>query len=285
MNGSQNCNIRWRMKVQFGLFVINSYIFLLRGLSHFIKLKTMTINRYGKTFFVSGNLEYFIFWKFKSWEINTYKIFDTFLDPDHSYIDIGAFIGPTVLYGAQIAKKVYAFEPDPFSFKELKKNISLNPHLKEKIEVHEKCLNSHMGKVKFGSRSLGGDTISSLLFADAKTSWIVDGITFDEFIRENKIKDCNFIKMDIEGGEAIILPSMKHYLEENKPVIHVSLHQPLFTNPVTDTKNIIGVLTMYNNIYTDAGKKIEVHELLSPKRLNQFYAIVATDNEWKNPSE
>lgn len=87
------------------LFFLTIPALIAKVLNHFIKLRPMKVEHYGKSFFVSGNPEYFFFWKNKSWERNTQKIFDKFLDSNHSYIDIGAWIGPTVLYGAQIAKK------------------------------------------------------------------------------------------------------------------------------------------------------------------------------------
>lgn len=268
-----------RLLVKVGVFFFSSYMLIARNLNRFFTLKPITINRYGKTFLVSGNLEYFYFWKYKSWEQETYRIFDRYLDKDHSFIDIGAWIGPTILYGAHIAKKAYAVEPDPLAFKELEKNVSLNPALKEKIELHKKCINSYTGKVKFGSPSQGGDTISSLRFGDLKTSWVVEGITFDDFIRENTITDCNFIKMDIEGGEAIVLPTMKEYLIKNKPVLHLSMHPLFFSNPKEDTEKIIDVLHIYNYLYLEGKNIIDVNDLLSEKRLKKRYTVVATDKE------
>ena len=115
-------NIGNKILIKILLFFLTIPALIAKVLNHFIKLRPMKVERYGKSFFVSGNPKYFFFWKNKSWERNTHKIFDKFLDSNHSYIDIGAWIGPTVLYGAQIAKKVYAIEPDPIAFKELEKN-------------------------------------------------------------------------------------------------------------------------------------------------------------------
>ena len=191
--------IKNQLLKRLGYFLYTSYVLIARGIHHIIKPKPKKINLHGKTIFILGNLQYLFFWG-KNYENNTYKIFDKLLDSNHSYIDIGAFIGSTVLYGANIAKKVYAIEPDPIAFSELKKNVSLNPTLKEKIELHQKCINNKSGKVKFGNIAQGGNSTSSLQFAESKTSWIVDGITFDSFIKNNNITDCNFIKIDIEGG-------------------------------------------------------------------------------------
>jgi len=260
-----------------GLLILSSSVFFARQLNRFIHLKPMKINRHGKTFFVSGNLEYFFFWRYKSWEEDTYRILEKYLDSDHSYIDIGAWIGPTVLYAAQIAKKTYAIEPDPLAFKELEKNVSLNPALKQKISLHEKCINVSSGKVRYGSPSKGGDTISSLRFGDSENAWVVDGITFDDFVKENVITDCNLIKMDIEGAEAIVVPTMKPYLERNKPTLHLSMHPMFFSNPKKDTERIIDVLKIYKYLYIEGEKKVEVSELLSEKRFKGRYTVVATD--------
>ena len=84
------------------------------------------IQKNDKIFFVnSSQLNHF--WaqlQLNLWESNTFKIFDTFLDSNHSYIDLGAWIGPTVLYGCQKAKFCYAIEPDPVAFKQLKNNVT-----------------------------------------------------------------------------------------------------------------------------------------------------------------
>ena len=262
------------------------FISILRKITNFIKPRPIKVERYGKTFFVSGNLEYSYFWRQRSWEMETYNIFDRFLDSNYSYIDIGAWIGPTVLYGAQIAKKTYAIEPDPFAYKELEKNVSLNPTLKEKIVLCEKCISVNSGKVNFGSRSKGGDSGSSLLISDSKTKWTVDGISFEEFIELNKINDCNFIKMDIEGGEEIILPTMKNYLMREKPTLYLSIHPLFFKNPEETTKEIFNILMIYKNLYIHKGKKIGLEDLLSRSRISArfgpktSYAVVATDQDW-----
>ena len=264
-----------------GYFLYTSYALISRGIHHIIKPRPIKIKLHSKPISVLGNIQYLLFWS-NCYESNTYQIYDKFLDTNHSYVDIGAFIGSTTIYGAHLAKKVYAIEPDPIAFAELKKNVSLNPILKEKIELHQKCINDKSGKVRFGSIAKGGDSTSSLHFADSKTSWIVDGITFNEFMKKNNITDCNFIKMDIEGGETYVLPSMKEYLKKNKPVLYLSMHPIFFNNPMEDAKKVIEVLSIYENIFTDKGEKIKLDDLLLKKRLKGRYAIVAMDNEFNS---
>lgn len=92
------------------------------------QISKVQIEKNGKAFYVnsSNNANFWAQLQLGVWEPETFKIFDIFLDENHSYVDLGAWIGPTVLYGCQKAKFCYAIEPDPIAFKNLKKNIELN---------------------------------------------------------------------------------------------------------------------------------------------------------------
>jgi len=273
-------NIEHQTLKKAGYFLYSSYTLISRGFHLIIKPRPIKIKLHGKPIKIFGRIQYLLFWS-NCYESNTYKIYDKFLDKNHSYIDIGAFVGATTLYCAHLAKKVYAIEPDPIAFSELEKNVNLNPRLIEKIDLHKKCINEKSGKVRFGSIAKGGDSTSGLQFADSQTSWIVEGITFNEFISKNNITDCNLIKMDIEGGETTVLTSMIDYLEKNKTALYLSLHPLFFINPFEDMKKIIEVLKIYDNIYTDKGKKIELKNLLKKNRLKGRYAIIATDKKFE----
>ena len=60
------------------------------------------------------------------WETETFSVFDKYINNQTLFIDIGGWIGPTSLYGAQLAKKTLSLEPDPVAFKRLKQNADLN---------------------------------------------------------------------------------------------------------------------------------------------------------------
>ncbi len=59
------------------------------------------------------------FWleKYSSWEPGTFKVLDQYLSKDKDYLDIGAWVGPTAIYGSFISRKVVAVEPDPVAHK------------------------------------------------------------------------------------------------------------------------------------------------------------------------
>lgn len=159
-----------------------------------------------------------------AWEPDTQVVFKRFIDAQHSYIDIGAWIGPTLLLGCQLARRAYGIEPDPIAYPELVENMNNNQALTNNVQLFNICITPVSGKVSFGNGANGGDSMSSLLFSSEKTHWTVDGMNFQEWIEQNQINDCNFIKMDIEGGEYSVLPTMAAYLREHRPTLHLSLH-------------------------------------------------------------
>jgi len=203
------------------------------------------------------------------WEPDTQAVFRRFIDTQHSYIDIGAWMGPTLLLGCQLAKRAYGVEPDPVAYAELVENIKYNWPLTDNVQLFNICITPVSGKVAFGSRGNGGDSMSSLLFSNKKTSWTVDGMNFQEWIELNKINDCNFIKMDIEGGEYSVLPTMTAYLRKHRPTLHLSLH-PCFLGELEvrgvmaklkrsilrlkNTIRILNMLRFYKYLYDPHGR-------------------------------
>lgn len=246
------------------------------------------IKKIKKTFFVTspdapGNNNFWIEVEGNKWESDTYEIFDIFLDERHSYIDMGAWIGSTVLYGCQLAKHCYAIEPDPVALTIFKDNIKLNPGIKNKITLYDGCIWNTSGNIKIGTQDSFGDSMSSVLFSDSKEFLTVKSLTLAEFIKIYNIKNCNFIKMDIEGGETIVMPSIKDYLQKNKPTLLLSLHPQLFKDLEKNSESIINVLNIYENIYYANGITLKPKELLAELLVKRSLSIVATDHwsSWK----
>jgi FkbM family methyltransferase len=212
-------------------------------------------------------------------EPETFRVFDAFLDPDHTYIDIGAWIGPTVLYGAQLAKHCYAIEPDPVAYRLLETNVGLNPEFGGKITLFRGCIASVCGTIRLGNRSspVGGDSRSSLLMSGAPQGWEVRSTTLQRFMEDHRVGDCNFIKMDVEGGEAVILPSLAPLLGPAKPTLYLSLHPFLFARPDEEMRRILDLLGPYRHLLDKTGKPIGPTDLLATDRVAPCECIIATD--------
>lgn len=162
-----------------------------------------------------------------TWEPETFEILRRFLDPSRIYIDIGAWIGPTLLYACGRSRFAYGFEPDPVAYGELVNNLHRNPTLAARVTALQLCIAPQTGKVNFGNRAAAGDSTSSMLFGTGNTAWCVDAITFNDFASQYSISGCGFIKMDIEGGEYSVLPTMANFLRSERPTLFLSLHPSL----------------------------------------------------------
>ena len=178
--------------------------------------KSQKIERAGESYTVTGGHEWF--WPGfadGSWEPQTFKIFDQFLDKDRVMLDIGAWIGPTALYAAKRAKKVFAFEPDPVAHDSLVKNLALN-RVENVIPYPVAVANEWKG-IEFGIKTAMGDSMSSELWGK-KGGYQVPAVSFSSLITDIRP---SFVKIDIEGGEKTIFEGAGAALETVRPTIHL----------------------------------------------------------------
>jgi FkbM family methyltransferase len=225
------------------------------------------------------------------WEPCTFAIFERFIDRQHSYIDLGAYVGVTLLYGCQLARRAYGVEADPIAFAELESNVEANRPLTDNVQVWPICIAPRSGTVAFGNCGEGGDTASSLLFGNRRTHWMVPALSFEDFVRRHGIDDCNFIKMDIEGGEYALLPTMLSYLRRQRPTLHLSLH-PCHLGKrrigwigkliarVAATWRIRRCLRLYRHLYDHEGHPMTFRQLLWRCLARITIDVVLTDREW-----
>ncbi len=164
------------------------------------------------------------------WEPATFQAIDLLVDEGSTYIDVGAWIGGTVLYGATKAARVIAFEPDPTALAILKKNLAANPDLADNVELVEGGLGTYDGEAALYNNS-PGDSGSSLVSrfgykntvdqekcADIK---LTDGRRFLENLDMSQV---SLIKIDIEGGEYDLIPHIADILKTHAPSLHISFH-------------------------------------------------------------
>jgi FkbM family methyltransferase len=209
------------------------------------------------------------------WEPNTFKIFARFLNKEFCYVDVGAWIGPTVLYGSRLSKHCYAIEPDPIALEILNANVSLN-HF-ENITIFGGAISNRNGKTLVGNYlGLPGDSKSSILFANSNTAWITDGVTLSKFFEMNKITNCNFIKMDVEGSEILILPEARDFLSSFDHTLYLSLHNTFFRNDEVMKPIIYCLGHVYKHLYLDDGTKISMDYIMQK---DHNLEIVATNKD------
>lgn len=247
----------------------------------------MEIKKNSHSFFISDKYSksWFSNNKIDTWEQDTFCILEYYKNYKKGiYIDIGAWIGATVLYGANIYKKVLAIEPDPVALKRLKENISANNF--HSIVIIEKGLSSVNGTSEFGGNGELGNSESTLLISNKddylsysgfqNTLWkdnhehivIIETITIESLIEQEEVNpdDISLIKMDIEGGEKIVIPAIVNFLKKYKPVFYISLHRCFLR--ASEIEEIIDILFgVYDKCYVFSvnGEKRSVDKITIQK--------------------
>ncbi len=172
----------------------------------------------------------YIFWEggYKNFEYTS--IFMKLIKNINVFMDIGANIGYYSLLAAMENKKIQiiGFEPAEGPLYFFKKNVATNgfsniqiepiaiSHQHGEIDFHE-IKNSKYRYLKYnleGESNAGSKTTGkNFVVNKVKTT------TFDDFVKENKIKNIDLIKLDTEGTEHLILSAATYSLKEMKPIV------------------------------------------------------------------
>ena len=189
----------------------------------------MKVNLNNHTFNIDPgqNLHYWTHINSIDWEPHTFAIFDYFINTNSTVLDIGSWSGVLSLYASKIAKEVHALDPDPICFNELNKNIELNPSVSSKIKSYQVAISNKKEHLNLSARETYGASSSSILERkrDTEHSLKLDTISLYDFLEKEHIETIDFIKMDVEGAEFRILPTIGKSLNKiNFPTLYISFH-------------------------------------------------------------
>lgn len=220
------------------------------------------------------------FWRKVStgaWEPETFAVLDEHLDKDHDYLDIGAWIGPTVLYGASLARRTYCFEPDPVAFRYLAWNLELNAV--QNVSAFSAALSQSVGIARMASfGGEAGDSMSSLLNDGAHGSDVVT-LGWNDFAQAADLSRVSLVKMDIEGAEFDVLPQLLPWLKEHRPALYLSTHAP-FLNAETRKQrmqDLADSLSFYGSCLEDNGAASGFQTLTEERALTKFPTFLFKD--------
>lgn len=220
------------------------------------------------------------------WENHTLDIIDSFANKEHIILDIGAWNGITTLYGASDYKKVVAIEADPKAIEKFKKNVGVNDFTN--IILINKAISDRNGLAEFGGNGGFGNSESTLLVSDegfikeggektrgrsinsedyrGKQKTQVETIE-PSFILQYLTDPVGLIKMDIEGGEKIVIPAMKEMLTKLRSPLLLSLHWVYLKNK--DIDNILNYLfKIYEVCYDDQRKRTLDKQSILDKKIS-----------------
>lgn len=144
-----------------------------------------------------------------------------------TFLDIGAHVGTWSIHLSPFFERIFAFEPDPRGWQTLAKNLELNGVTN--VEIVTKAVTNKSGTITFHTYEC--PSTNSIMDpvaidrADAPIgSLIVEAITVDDFVRSRGIDDVDFVKIDTEAAEMLVLEGAQQTFRKQTPDFSIEMH-------------------------------------------------------------
>lgn len=207
-----------------------------------------TVQYSGQSFEVADQPADFWGWVKEGRYNREWHILTAYIRPEHTFLDLGAWVGSHSLLASRFCKRVIALEPDPVAFEILKGNLACVTN----AEYYSRAITNYKGIIILGSGYLGASTTRANREAGGGIGAWEDGhvvgvncSTLRDFVGLIKDPDPLFIKIDVEGSEEAILQDLD-FFREHKPTVYLETH-PFWWKDVEGTwKAIADLAAIYN---------------------------------------
>jgi FkbM family methyltransferase len=189
----------------------------------------------------------------KIWEPELHEVFEKYITPESVVIEGGCHIGTHTIKLGMMAKKVYAFEPHPCSNNLLNININLN-NLKN-VTTFKKGLSDKVGITHFawspehnpGGSGLADNPQGIPHWSKPPKNKINVELTTIDFLNLDRL---DFIKLDVEGYEELVIKGGINTILKFKPIIIMECYKNHNVMSISEIKE------MYSSLF-DAGYSVK----------------------------
>ena len=161
---------------------------------------------------------------FSTYEQDELQMQFALMQDGFSILDIG---GNYVWYAMHVARKfpkaeIHSFEPIPFTFEQLNKNIALNQL--SNIITHNIGLSDEAGSFDFyyDPKLSVNASLAKMSESDSLEKLICKVEQLDAFVQQHQLK-VDFIKCDVEGAELLAFKGAAHTLQTQQPIIFTEM--------------------------------------------------------------
>ena len=159
--------------------------------------------------------------------------------------DIGAFHGMLTLFFARRGSQVVAYEPVGLNRSRLAENVKLNSLTNVTIRDVAVGAAAGTGVMQVDLLMSGGSKLGPIGLAPGGMTDSVESIqvtTLDQDIRDFRLPDPEFIKIDVEGCELQALQGAAETLRRCRPELFLEMHGDTFEAKVRKTREIVEFL-------------------------------------------
>lgn len=184
------------------------------------------------------------------YEFDNFQFYRTQIKPDSIIIDIGGHIGLNAVFFSKLAYQghVYVFEPAPNTMQVLKNTAKLNSLTN--ITFVPMMVTNKKGAEAFyiNNSSIADNANSAIKHRTDKNLKLIEvfSTTIDLFIEDQKIHHVDFVKIDAEGAEELVLRGATKLLARDKPRMTLGLHPAPIVLNGDSLESIYNILTENN---------------------------------------
>jgi FkbM family methyltransferase len=166
-----------------------------------------------------------------------FRLLPFLVDRRRNAVDIGANKGTYTYALARLAKRVWAFEPNPKMFKILQRTAAAN------VTAAMLALSDRAGRAELrvprmrkGGYSNQGGSLSAAKISENYRAVSVAARRLDDL----DLSDVGFIKIDVEGFEAEVIAGARQTIRQCRPVMIVELEERYTKVPIEAAlKNVL----------------------------------------------
>lgn len=172
------------------------------------------------------------------------------LPPDAVAIDVGANIGAITLPIARhLARgRVFAFEPTDYAFAKLQANIALNPELATRITPIRSFVadteRAESGLTAYSSWPTVASSAPALhpVHKGVAKETRCGQVTLDGFVAARRLSALDFIKIDTDGHEFVVLKGAEQCLSQLRPLVVFEACEYLMQSPSATFEDFVALL-------------------------------------------
>jgi FkbM family methyltransferase len=229
-----------------------------------------------------------IYWR-GAHDWNTIFALQKTLSPDSILFDIGANIGEYTLFAASMINDnghIYSFEPVQKMYEQLQENISLNPHLKNKITPIKKGIGLRKEKLPiYDDVNTTNDGLFSLHqknFIEAKIIEEIEIDSLDNIFNTLNINIVHYIKIDVEGNELFVLQGGINTIKKFKTTLMIEISEKNFNAAGYSSKDLLSLLKELDYSIYLIQKRGKLKPINNDSDLPAFCNIIAMPKKYNN---